>query len=115
MEPISKLKGQNAMNNDVSGGEQMMEMYLAGFRPRTNASRPQPPPTPGHGRVLDYVLADMAERAESGKQKYGTYLEVYNGRDPLWDAYQEALDLVMYLRQALLERDSANSKGGHTD
>jgi len=38
-------------------------------------------------------------------QKYGTYLQTHNGRDALWDAYQEAMDLCMYLRQAILERD----------
>lgn len=24
---------------------------------------------------------------------------------PMWDAYQEALDLAMYLRQAIMERE----------
>ena len=49
----------------------------------------------------------MAERAAAGVQKYGTPLQTHNGRDALWDAYQEALDLAMYLRQAILERDIA--------
>lgn len=31
-------------------------------------------------------------------------LQAHNGRDPLVDAYQEALDLVVYLRQAIEER-----------
>ena len=72
---------------------------------KTNASTPQPPPAPGKIRVVDVVVSDLMERAESGRVKYGTYLETHNGRDPLWDAYQEAVDLVMYLRQALLERE----------
>ena len=71
----------------------------------TLASEPQPAPEPGKIVVVDVVLADIRERAEAGKKKYGTYLETENGRDPLWGAYQEALDLVMYLRQTLLERD----------
>jgi len=29
----------------------------------------------------------------------------HNGRDALRDAYEEALDLCQYLRQALYERD----------
>lgn len=76
---------------------------------KTNASEHQPPPTQGNQVVVDVVLADIRERAETGKQKYGTYLQTNNGRDALWDAYQEAIDLVMYLRQKLLEqeRDSA--------
>ena len=75
----------------------------------TNASEHQPPSTQGNQVVVDVVLADIRERAETGKQKYGTYLQTNNGRDALWDAYQEAIDLVMYLRQKLLEqeRDSA--------
>ncbi len=76
---------------------------------KTNASEHQPPPTQGNQVVVDVVLADIRERAETGKEKYGTYLQTNNGRDALWDAYQEAIDLVMYLRQKLLEqeRDSA--------
>ena len=71
----------------------------------SKAATPQPPPTQGKLTVIDYVLADMAERAAAGVQKYGTPLQTHNGRDALWDAYQEALDLSMYLRQAILERD----------
>ncbi|MCD4717440.1 MAG: hypothetical protein K8R45_11975 [Desulfobacterales bacterium] len=65
----------------------------------------QPPPRPGQLNVGDFVLQDIHARMEAGKQKYGTPLQTFNGRDALWDAYQEALDLVMYLRQAILERD----------
>lgn len=72
----------------------------------TNASKPQPDPKGGEKRVLDFVVSDIQERAESGKKKYGVYLQTHNGRDPLWDAYQEAIDLVMYLRQAILERET---------
>jgi hypothetical protein len=69
----------------------------------TNASNPQPPPCGDGVVVVDQVIADIRERAESGKRKYGCYLKTNNGRDALWDAYQEAIDLVMYLRQRLLE------------
>ncbi len=64
----------------------------------------EPAPKPGEEKVLDAVLADLTGRAEQGKEKYGTYLMTENGRDPLVDAYQEALDLVMYLKQELMER-----------
>jgi len=56
--------------------------------------------------VAYFVLADIQARVAAGEAKYGTKLKTHNGRDALMDAYQEALDLVMYLRQALLERDS---------
>lgn len=74
----------------------------------SNAATPQPPPTRGKLTVIDYVLADMTERAAAGAQKYGTPLQTHNGRDALWDAYQEAMDLAMYLRQAILERENSN-------
>lgn len=71
----------------------------------TNASNPQPSPTHGVKVVVDIVLQDIRERAEVGKIKYGTYLKTHNGRIALWDAYQEAIDLVMYLRQEILNRE----------
>jgi len=64
----------------------------------------QPAPEPGRVKVLDLVVRDLVDRAEAGNKKYGTYLETGNGRDALIDAYQEALDLCMYLRQAIEER-----------
>jgi hypothetical protein len=71
----------------------------------SNASKHQPDPKQGEQVVVDIVLADIRERAETGKEKYGTYLQTNNGRSALWDAYQEAIDLVMYLRQKLLEEE----------
>jgi hypothetical protein len=37
--------------------------------------------------------------------KYGKTLQTFNGRDALTDAYQESLDLCMYLRQMIEERN----------
>lgn len=65
----------------------------------------QPPPKPNdNASVWDLVIADMAERDRVGRERYGTPLQPHNGRDALIDAYQEALDLVVYLRQAIEER-----------
>jgi len=59
----------------------------------------------GSGRpILGMVLADLTNRALEGKEKYGEPLKAHNGRNALWDAYQEALDLAMYLRQAIEEQ-----------
>jgi len=59
----------------------------------------------GDGEVVVYkVLKDLKGRARFGKRKYGTFLRANNGRDALLDAYQEALDLCMYLAQAIIER-----------
>ena len=58
----------------------------------------QPAPEPGRLTVAHFVLTDISERVAAGEAKYGTKLMTHNGRNPLWDAYQEALDLVFYLR-----------------
>ena len=49
------------------------------------------------------VLSDAFERNQEGIRKYGTPLCPNNGRDALVDAYQENLDLCVYLKQALME------------
>lgn len=70
-------------------------------------STKQPKSTPGDKNVAPYVIADMQARVGMGLKKHGTYLQTNNGRDALMDAYQKALDLVMYLRQVIMERDDA--------
>ena len=66
----------------------------------------EPDPVPGKKNVSDLVLQDIKDRIDMGEKKYGMKLQTFNGRDPLWDAYQEAIDLVMYLRQEIEERKS---------
>ncbi len=65
----------------------------------------EPPPKPSTGDVWELVMADMKARREFGIAKYGTPLQANNGRDALKDAYEEALDLCVYLRQAMEERE----------
>jgi hypothetical protein len=76
---------------------------------------PQPPPQNSSGPALwpmiiselgdsetDRLVAiDMQTRHEFGVAKYGVPLVASNGRDHLADAYQEALDGVVYLRAEL--------------
>jgi predicted HAD superfamily Cof-like phosphohydrolase len=67
----------------------------------------QPPPTPNTtGRYTwDLVIADMRERDKIGRERYGTPLQHDNGRDHLVDAYQEALDHTVYLRNEIEHRN----------
>lgn len=66
----------------------------------------QPAPKPNmEPAAWDLVMEDMQGRDRKGMVKYGTRLQPHNGRDGLRDAYEEALDLVVYLRLALYERD----------
>lgn len=67
----------------------------------------QPDPTPTHEpSAHDMVIADMAARKEFGLAKYGSLLQPSNGRDNLQDAYEEVLDLAVYLRNEIERRKS---------
>lgn len=56
--------------------------------------------------IMPLVLSDMRGRVEhQGMKTYCRPFTSHDGRDPLTDAYEEALDLAMYLRKALFERD----------
>ena len=68
------------------------------------ATAKQATPKGSGNPILGMVLADLTNRALEGTAKYGEPLKAHNGRNPLWDAYQEALDLAMYLRQAIEEQ-----------
>ena len=66
----------------------------------------QPDPMPNqYPPVWDLVIADMHARDRLGQHRYGVRLQAFNGRDMLDDAYAEALDLAVYLRAAIYERD----------
>lgn len=70
-------------------------------------NKEEPSPIPNSREAIwDLVIKDMKERDETGARRYGTRLQAHNGRDALVDAYQEALDLVVYLRQAIEERNA---------
>lgn len=55
--------------------------------------------------IWELVITDMHNRDKIGLERYGVRLQAHNGRDAILDAYEEALDLAVYLRQALYERD----------
>jgi len=57
--------------------------------------------------IQEMVIEDMETRKAKGLETYGTLLYPHNGRDALQDAYEEALDQCMYLKQAIVERDHA--------
>jgi hypothetical protein len=76
-------------------GKQMSSATIHEPEPVKNASRP----------VWEVVIEDMHARDNMGRAKYGFSLQAHNGRNALWDAYQEALDLVVYLRQKIIEEE----------
>lgn len=75
-----------------------------GWEAKAIATTPEPPPAAGTGRpIWELVVEDMKARDEFGREKYGTALKAGDGRRSLVDAYQEALDLAVYLRKAIEE------------
>jgi hypothetical protein len=90
----------------------------------------QPPPTPNEGeavwpKVIEAVklaqerstlmgddelaaryapvIADMEARDRLGRERYGTPLQPFNGRDALRDLYEELLDASAYAMQVSME------------
>lgn len=76
------------------------------------SEQPEPVVVDGVGYVYERVMEDMRARADMGLKKYGTYLQANNGRDALRDAYEEVLDLAVYLRQVIDERDERMKDAG---
>jgi hypothetical protein len=65
----------------------------------------QPKPVQNQSEAIwDLVIEDMKARDALGRRMYLTPLQANNGRDALQDAYEEALDMCAYLRQAIEER-----------
>jgi GH35 family endo-1,4-beta-xylanase len=64
-------------------------------------------PQHGEGKVTtwDYVKEDITQREEMGALKYGKYLTPCTKEDMLQHAYEEALDLVVYLKTLILQRE----------
>lgn len=75
------------------------------FNSRAAMEQKVPAKDNAHPAVWPLVMRDMIDRDQSGREKYGVPLKAHNGRDTLLDAYQEALDLAVYLRTAIYERD----------
>lgn len=69
------------------------------------ATLKQPDPIHNAGESMwQLVIRDMEARESFGKAEYGTVLQINDGRDHLVDAYQEALDLAVYLKQEIEQR-----------
>jgi len=57
--------------------------------------------------VLKQVIDDMRKREEKGKQEYGTTMDRTDLSQTDWMdyAYEEALDLSLYLKKIILNRN----------
>lgn len=86
--------------------QEIVDGLLKKYSEQEEGSTPvQPDPKPNDSvPIWDLVIKDMQARDNVGRKYYGTPLQANNGRDALQDAYEEALDLAVYLRQAIEER-----------
>lgn len=96
-----------SMTDPIGYAESIMNEYLEDRKNRLHEAEPLLQQNDGP-IVWDLVVQDMRERDKKGYQKYHTHLQPFNGRDALIDAYQEALDLVVCLRQLIYEREMEN-------
>ncbi len=72
----------------------------------TSATKEQNLPKHSDGPdITNLVMDDLDLRAKKGVETYGKRLKPSNGRNALIDAYQEALDLGVYLKQRLVEEE----------
>lgn len=60
-------------------------------------------PSGGKVEVQQALIDVIAKRRELGIRKYGQPLMTHNGRSVLRDAWEEAIDLAVYLTQMMLE------------
>jgi hypothetical protein len=69
----------------------------------SDLSRQKFPPGSIQEKTQLKLMDDIKLRDRTGYHKYGTRLQPFNGRDALKDAYEEHLDSLVYMRQALFE------------
>lgn len=75
--------------------EEDKSVVIAQAPPKKNENTP----------IWDLVIKDIQERDGNGLKKYGVRLQSFNGRNALIDSYQEVLDLIVYFRQSIEERE----------
>lgn len=99
------------LNDEEIEIKRFVQAYLSKYNNNNNdnsydpaQNQPDPETNENQTDVTSEVVKDLEKRAEYGKEQYGTRLKSGNGRDALLDAYEEALDLCVYLKQELIER-----------
>lgn len=65
--------------------------------------------------IWEHVLKDIAFRRARGIEQYGVPLTTQTLENPLWEAYCEALDLVVYLRTEIEKRKERPLSHGTLD
>lgn len=107
-----QIQGQRVRSYAQKKEEEYLEKLMAAqstsnIPPGFNG---QPSPKPNNNKpTWHLVIEDMLARDNVGRKKYNTPLHPHNGRDSLQDAYEEALDLCVYLKNAIEERNAGKA------
>lgn len=107
-ETYEEFKGDVEISGDIA----MEKRRMRSRKNKGVCEQPEPRAVEGGDYIYLRVIDDMRSRADMGVRKYGTYLQAFNGRDGLRDAYEEVLDLAVYLRQVIDERDERMKEAG---
>lgn len=99
-------KNDNFVSCSGRGSKEMRKQDAIDYLASLPTLVEQPAPVENDNtHIADMVIADIMSRKQKGIETYGVPLQAHNGRDALQDAYEEALDLCCYLRQAMEERE----------
>lgn len=88
-----------------NAGQSVWPLVIADIRRKLPLALPK-----SYQNVLELLAADCIERGTVGTAKHKTPLCVGDGRRGLIDAYQESLDLVVYLKKSYEEETSDDRK-----
>ena len=67
------------------------------------------------GKDCDDLITGIEARKEFGFESYNVYLQMKNGRCPIVDSFQEAIDMMLYLNQEYQEKfPKTNGENGVT-
>jgi hypothetical protein len=56
------------------------------------------------GKECDDLIDGIESRKDLGLERYNVYLQMQNGRCPIVDAFQEGIDMMLYLNQEYQEK-----------
>ena len=97
---LDRVQANNMKGRNV--GDTMNDSTTDPVRPEREGREgdTQPMPKPADGPIMhEVVIRALEDRLAVGIKRYGQPLRAFNGRDPSQDAFEEVLDLSVYLAQ----------------
>ena len=101
IEPTKQREGDQVLPTPT-GGEYVQDRIIGKIR--TLVSRGQIEPASAEG-----IIAQMEESKRVGTERYGTPLQIFNGRDSLQDLVDELRDAFVYGNQMMQSREQDRS------